>query len=92
MSSTRTFVMDLALDEDQPPQPGDRVGTARAHYTVVASRPVESRVWPNRWHLTLRRTDPPRVPPLDGTRYFPTRAYRRGERPDDHFGPVPESA
>lgn len=48
-----TFTMDCAPDDLRPPAEGDYVATARTGYRVTEVRPVESRLWPNRWRLTV---------------------------------------
>lgn len=91
MAKLRQFTMDMHPDDELPPVPGDLMTTARKAYEVVESRPVESRVWCNRWKITLRpldrgsNDDPPHLS-REGQRWFPTTAYRRGETPLDHFG------
>ena len=90
----RRFSLDLALDDDRPPIAGDTVVTARTVNRVVEARPVESRVWGNRWKVTLHRTGERtledrrlcRVPATeDGARCFVTVLYRPGETPERFF-------
>jgi hypothetical protein len=76
--------MDLAPDDLVAPAPGDLVHSARATYRVTGSREVESRVWCNRWALTLERL--PGAGPGTGGREFHVRSYRRGETPAEFFG------
>lgn len=84
----RRFTMDLHPDDTRPPVAGEVVHTARASYRVTGSREVDSRVWCNRWSLTLERlADGTR--PAPGVREFYTRSYRRGETPAQFFPPSP---
>lgn len=79
---------DLPPGED-PPAPGDLIRSTRNRYRVLDVRPVESRVWSNRWKLTLenlgRHED---APWAEGEHSF--RRYRPGEGPEDSYGPWPE--
>lgn len=86
------MTFDLELDAHRSPDRGDVLATERAVYRVLDARPVESRIWGNRWALTCerigdRRGDA-RVPrALRGEAYvWYSTLYRRGERPQDHFG------
>lgn len=88
---SRRFSLDLALDDDRPPQAGDVIVTARTVNRVTAARPVESRVWGNRWAVTVSRIDSEgrfaaNVEP--GARCFTTTAYKRGETPAEFFGQI----
>lgn len=98
MASTRRFTLDIAL-HDQPPITGDHLAGPQAAYEILEVLPVDSKVWPNRWRLTVRRIgntadhaaaikDDQRSAALRGTR--PTwrtfRTYRRGEGPAEFFG------
>lgn len=90
----RSMTLDLALDNEDPPSRGDYLTTARAAYRVVDVRPVESRVWPNRWHVELERlpygdNDHPPTVAEPGQRCHPTSRYARGETPADFFGVTP---
>lgn len=90
----RSMTLDLALDNEHPPSVGDYLTTARAAYLVVDVRPVESRVWPNRWRLDLEplpsgsNDDPPTLT-RDGQRVHPTSRYAKGETPAQFFGEQP---
>lgn len=95
MNKTRRINLDLALDNTDPPSVDDIVTTARAAYRVAGVRPIESRVWPNRWALALilipnggDNTHPP-TPSRPGQRVHPTSSYRRGETPSMFFGVEP---
>lgn len=70
------------LDDRQPPVPGDFLQGVRARYEVTEVRPVDSRVWWNRWLLTVVRV-PSQSEPSFGRRVHPFRRYRRGEGPED---------
>lgn len=90
MAKTTRFVYDLPLTEEQAPRPGDYMTSVRCAYEIVDAVPVESRVWPNRWKLTLRRlpsgcNDDPPIPQLDHVTW-PSERYRRGESPAEFFG------
>jgi hypothetical protein len=89
----RRMSLDLELDNHRAPQAGDIILGSRVAYRVTGARPVESRIWPNRWALTCRRLGPAWPPPArcphpldDGCLVHVTRTYRRGETPADHFG------
>jgi hypothetical protein len=87
----RTMTLDLAPDNEEPPSLGDVVTTARAAYEVVDVRPVESRVWSNRWRLELGRlpsgsNDDPPLPRRGGARTHSTSTYAKGETPAQFFG------
>lgn len=82
------FTFDMALEDEAPPEPGDVLVAARVAYRVTSVRPVESRVWPNRWALGVDRLgehggQPPA--PAHGGRRWHTGRYRRGETPAQHF-------
>lgn len=49
----RRWYLDLHPDNPNCPQIGDVLVTTRAEYPVVDVWPTESRVWSNRWTLTL---------------------------------------
>lgn len=79
-------------DNDGPPQVGDVVVTARLVRIITEVRPVESRIWHDRWHLTLQKVGPvdpwptEALAPLlaDGVRVHRLGPlYRRGEGPAD---------
>lgn len=91
----RRYTLDLPLTNVRPPQAGDLLCTARTVNRVTDSRPVESRIWPNRWKITAVRVAErsieeraasryPSVP--DGAHCFVSQPYRRGEGPIDVFG------
>lgn len=89
----RRMTFDLALDDQRSPERGDVLATERAVYRILDARPVESRIWGNRWALTCERigdrSDVRRLTrPMRGSghRLWYSTLYRRGERPQDHFG------
>lgn len=92
----RSFTLDQALENDRAPLVGDVIVSARTVRRVVDVRPVESRVWPNRWRLTVDyigkatngRPDEP-VAIEEGRQVITTSLYRRGEGPVEFFGPIP---
>jgi ribosomal protein S18 acetylase RimI-like enzyme len=73
------------------PEPGDVYVTARLVYLVVAVRPVESKVWHDRWRIELERIGPRDPWPreqladrlADGARCHYVSRYERGETPSD---------
>ena len=88
----RTY-LDLPLQAtgpDDPPQVGDVMLGARHAHRVVDIWPTDSRVWANRWTVTLEPLGPyapDDLPPCDdGCRYREWRTYRRGEGPREFFG------
>lgn len=89
MGQTRRMTLDLALNNHHPPVLGDLLTTERAAYVITDIRPVESRVWGNRWKIELRRlphgsnSRPPLT--VGEQRVHPTSTYARGERPADYF-------
>jgi len=89
----RSMTLDLALDNEDPPARGDYLTTYSAAYRIVDVRPVESRVWPNRWRLDLERLptgnnlDQP--DPGPGHRCHRSSRYRPGETPSQFFGVDP---
>lgn len=87
---SRRLNLDLALDDEDNPAVGDVLVSARCAYRVWEARPVDSRLWGNRWALTLRPLGPhhrePPEPAPGGRRWY-SKPYRRGEKPADHFGP-----
>jgi hypothetical protein len=82
--------MDLAVDDPRTPERGDIMYSARLVYEVLDARPVESKIWTNRWRLDVRRVGPRTaetvVVPRPGAQAWHTRLYQRGETPADHFG------
>lgn len=56
--TVRRFNYDLELDDPLTPQPGDILVGPRVAYRIVDARPVESRVWGNRWALRVERIGP----------------------------------
>lgn len=66
--------------------PGDFIATGRAIYRVDAVRPVESRLWPERWRYTVTKVATRAdlaagwVLP-DGARIITTSTYGPGEKP-----------
>lgn len=87
MTKPRRMTVDLHPDDDTSFVAGDVLFTPRARYVVVEAQPVDSRVWWNRWRLTIRRVDrdPGFVPSL-GVRAHHVSSYGRGEGPAEHFG------
>jgi hypothetical protein len=90
MSKPRRFSLDLAADEPRSPDRGDVLAGPRAAYRIIEARPVESRIWCNRWALTVERIgsrdDLARVPPEEYAYVWDSTPYRRGEGPSDVFG------
>ena len=87
----RHFNLDLADELAEPPSAGDMLFSTIAAYVILEVRPVESRVWPFRWALTVRRVARDHQP-AEGARAWHTQPYRKGERPEDVFGPAPVAA
>lgn len=93
----RQFTLDQALTNHRAPRPGDVLLTARTVQRVVDARPVESRVWANRWRLTVHSAgtatnhvpDEPVVVP-EGCERIVTEVYRRGETPAEFFAKLDE--
>lgn len=88
----RSCSFDMALDDERPPLPGDLIAGRNVVYAVSECRPVESKVWANRWRVTAVRigTRAQVVPAIaehviDGARWFNMGSYRKGQRPADHF-------
>lgn len=77
------------LDGAEPPRTGDILRPtsprAKAWYEVLTVRPVESRVWHDRWRLRVRRIDP--NPTIDevtpGCRILTWAYYSKGEGPQE---------
>lgn len=71
------------------PEPGDVYVTARLVYVVTGVRPVESKVWHDRWRIELERIGPRDPWPAehladrleDGARVHHVSRYERGETP-----------
>lgn len=88
------FRLDLAVDDSRSPDRGDVLYSARLIYEITDARPVDSKVWPNRWAITCRRLGPRNadtvVVPRPGAQAWHSRLYRRGEGPADHYGPPPD--
>ena len=86
----RSMTLDLALDNEDPPTAGDYLTSYAAAYRIVDVRPVESRVWPNRWRVDLERLPhgnnlgQPTTEP--GQRVHRTSRYRPGETASQFFG------
>lgn len=88
------FGFDLALDDDQPPQPGDVIVSTQAVYRVMGIRAVESKVWANRFRVEADRIGdahdgaPTKFQPAGPSGHlFGMRRYKPGERPGDlHWG------
>ena len=97
--TTRIRTLDLPLDDHEAIAPGDIIVSARLVQRVTDARPVESRVWGNRWRVTMlvlrertlderRRDVGPRGDDIGmevGRRIMFTRMYRPGERPGAHL-------
>lgn len=88
----RTF--DLPLEEPSSPCRGDLMIGPRLIHEVLDARPVDSRLWANRWSLEVRAVTTvdeldPRLGVYallgDGCRTWYWRRYRRGERPAEFF-------
>lgn len=58
----------------------------RARYVVVEARPIDSRIWHDRWRLSVRRVPDDTPVTLPALSFVP---YGRGEGPAD-FAPDPE--
>lgn len=93
MPKPRRFNLDLALDNPSNPIAGDVLVSTRAVYRITDVRPVDSRVWANRWKLTVQRIgdatngEPNSWPTLgEGNRRWDSVPYRRGETPQSVFG------
>lgn len=89
----RRFTLDQALDSD-PPQPGDLLAGPASVYRIHDVRPVDSRIWPERWKLDVERLDDGtlahrhqllRTGAARGDRLHAFTNYRPGERPADYF-------
>lgn len=83
--------LDLITPGQDPPEVGDILVTARLVKVITDVRPVESRVWHDRWRIETR-TLGPRDPWPDaevaevmrvGGRIIYTTTYQRGEGPAD---------
>lgn len=91
----REFTFDMALSESQPPQPGEWLRGPNVVYVVTEVRPVESRIWPNRWRLRCERVGETNdlaflaMVRASGVKVWPFEPYRKGEGPVECFGPVP---
>ena len=51
----RTFTLDMALDDHRGYNAGDYLFTARTAYEILDARPVDSKMWDNRWKVTARK-------------------------------------
>jgi hypothetical protein len=80
------YVIDLPMECDDAPEPGDIIRKPRVDHEVLDVWPTESRIWPNRWTLVTRSLGPHDDRPRAGRRLWPTVPYRRGEGPADVFG------
>lgn len=71
------------------PEPGDVYVTARLVYVVTEVRPIESRVWHDRWRIELERVGPRDPWPTEqlagrlepGATVHHVSRYERGETP-----------
>lgn len=86
--SARRFTIDLAPDDDLPPEPGDLLVRPRIVQEIVDVWPTDSRVWPNRWTLMVRTLGDRGTVQYRGRRVIESRPYRRGEGPADVWGPA----
>ncbi len=87
----RRFTYDLELDNPRSPVAGDLCMSARALYRITEARPVDSRLWGNRWALTCQRIGVPddldqHLPAVahDGTLWRFGR-YQKGQTPQQFF-------
>lgn len=75
---------DLDLDDPRSPAPGDLIVSPGTAYRITAARPVDSRVWANRWALTCQRVGKPvdvgngALQPDPGGGVFYLMWYKRG--------------
>lgn len=90
--TVRRFTFDLALEDPRNPDAGDVLVSARRVYRITEAVPVDSKVWGNRWRLTVHTvgtaTDgrPDIMPWLEaGNRVWYSSHYRRGETPAEFF-------
>lgn len=73
------------------PEPGDVYVTARLVYLVTEVRPIESKVWHDRWRISLERVGPRDPWPTDqlaarlelGATVHHVSTYAKGEGPAD---------
>ncbi len=80
--------LDFALDEPRAPGPDDVLRSPRLDRRILDARPTESRVWSNRWTLTLGPGLPAgSLEPLRDGIVIDSFVYRRGEGPRDFFDP-----
>lgn len=71
------------------PEPGDVYVTARLVYLVTEVRPIESRIWHDRWRIELERIGPRDPWPRDqlaarlavGATVHQVSTYEKGETP-----------
>lgn len=83
--------LDLIEPGQDPPEPGDLLVTARLVKVITDVRPVESRVWHDRWRIETRTLGPRDPWPTEavaaavrpGARCIWTTLYQRGEGPAD---------
>lgn len=89
-----SFIFDLAPDDTRAPCAGDLLVTARLVYRVTFVRPVDSRVWDNRWALTVTRLGARTGPGVwaeanagtpEGARCWHSARYARGETPQSFY-------
>lgn len=83
MKSVRV-TFDLALTDHRIPARGDILHTPHRCYRILEARPVDSKVWGNRWRLQLTRIDPSEADPV--AQSWRSRRYVVGESPQSHFG------
>lgn len=88
MSARRRYYVDLALDDEDAPQPGEILRGPLVDHLIVDAWPTESDAWANRWTCVIRSLGPhDGRPDRAGRRIRPVVTYRRGEGPLDRFGP-----
>lgn len=83
----RRHIFDIGLDDTRAPAPGDLVHrhspvkNIESWWRITDARPVESKLWGNRWALTIERL---LAPPTSTDRFvWESWAYAKGERPGE---------
>lgn len=84
---TRRIYLDL-FDQVDPPTAGDVLVSTRVAYLVRAARPVDSRLWDDRWNVEVvplgdRDGRDARSAIAEAENVHRMGTYRRGERPRD---------
>lgn len=85
------MIYDIITPGTEPPAVGDILVSARLVRIVTDVRPVESRVWHDRWRIELRRLGPVKPWPTEavqqaidaGGQLRHAYSYRSGEGPAD---------